>query len=123
MTKTHDIRSKTKAQRRAEQIAALVAEQQAYEMNVKNAAKVAAFARCDAVEQLYDALGVAPEPKTQRRQKDGTVVDVATDKDETKRAARLVEAVMALVEDRGLATRSNDSSSEEVAATVHQADR
>lgn len=115
--------SKTKVQRRAEQIAALVAEQQAYEANVKNAAKVAAFARCDAVEQLYDVLDVAPEPRTQRRQKDGTVVDVATDKDETKRAARLVEAVMALVEDRGLATRSNDSSSEEVAGTVHQADR
>jgi hypothetical protein len=114
--------SKTKAQRRAEQIAALVAEQQAYEMNVKNAAKVAAFARCDAVEQLYDALGVAPEPKTQRRQKDGTVVDVATDRDETKRAGRLVEAVMALVEDRRAPAPVDDGSEEDVSFAVHHAD-
>lgn len=115
--------SKTNVQRRAEQIAQLMAEQQAYETNVKNAAKVAAFARCDAVEQLYDVLGVGPEPKTQRRQKDGTVVEVTTDKDETKRAARLVEAVMALVEGRQAPAPSHDDSEEGVSVPVHQADR
>lgn len=115
--------SKTNVQRRAEKIAALMAEQQAYEVQVKEAVKSAAFARCDAVEQLYDVLGVAPEPKTQRRQKDGTVVDVATDKDETKRAARLVEAVMALIEDRQVPAPSNDGSEEDVSVPVHHADR
>lgn len=115
--------SKTNVQRRADQIAQLMAEQQAYETNVKNAAKVAAFARCDAVEQLYDVIGVEPEPKGQRRQKDGKHIDVTTDKDETKRAARLVEAVMALAEGRQAPAPSNDGSEEDVSVPVHHADR
>ncbi|MGO1629511.1 MAG: hypothetical protein ACTHX2_11905 [Microbacterium sp.] len=115
--------SKTNVQRRAEKIAALMAEQQAYEAQVKEAVKSAAFARCDAVEQLYDVIGVGPEPKTQRRQKDGKHIDVTTDKDETKRAARLVEAVMALAEGRQAPAPSNDGSEEDVSVPVHHADR
>ncbi|MGO2616111.1 hypothetical protein [Arthrobacter rhombi] len=115
--------SKTNVQRRAEKIAALMAEQQVYEAQVKEAVKSAAFARCDAVEQLYDVLDVEPEPKGQRRQKEGAVVEVATDKDETKRAARLVEAVMALVEDRRAPAPSRDDSEEGASVPVHHADR
>lgn len=115
--------TKTNVQRRAEKIAALMAEQQTYEAQVKEAVKSSAFARCDAVEQLYDVLGVGPEPKTRRRQKDGTVVEVTADKDETKRAARLVEAVMALVEDRQAPAPSHDDSEERASVPVHHADR
>src|SRR5699024_12483651 len=69
-----NIISKTNVQRRAEKIAALMAEQQAYEVQVKEAVKSAAFARCDAVEQLYDVLGVELASKMQHRQKERSVV-------------------------------------------------
>ncbi|WP_422114726.1 hypothetical protein [Brachybacterium sp. UNK5269] len=86
----------TKAQRRIEQMAALAAEQREYEKRVKAATKRAAFARCEAVEQLYELLGVSEEPTTPRVVvRDGTrsTTEVSSDRDESKRAARLVAAV------------------------------
>ena len=90
---------KTKSQIRAEKIAALVAEQDAYDNNVKEAIKLASFARCDAVEQLYELLAVKPEPSIAREGKNGRY-EVAADKDEAKRGARLIEAVSALLSDK-----------------------
>lgn len=87
---------RTRSQIRAAQIAALAAEQEAYDKSVKEAMKVASFARCDAVEQLYELLEVKPEQPNTRAGKNGAY-EVATDKDETKRTARLVDAVTALV--------------------------
>lgn len=90
---------KTKTQIRAEKIAALVAEQNAYDKSVKEAMKLAAFARCDAVEQLYDLLDVKPEPPIAREGKTGRY-EVAADKDEAKRSTRLIEAVSALLSEK-----------------------
>jgi len=90
---------KTKAQIRAEKIATLVAEQDAYDKSVKEAVKLAAFARCDAVEQLYDLLEVKPESPIAREGKSGRY-EVAADKDETKRSARLIDAVSALLSEK-----------------------
>lgn len=87
---------RTRSQLRAAQIAALQAEQDAYDKKVNDAIKVAAFARCDAVEQLYELLDVKPEPPIVRDGKHGRY-EVASDKDETKRAARLIEAVTVLL--------------------------
>lgn len=87
---------RTRSQLRAAQIAALQAEQEAYDKNVNDAIKVAAFARCDAVEQLYELLDVKPEPPIIRDGKHGRY-EVASDKDETKRAAHLIEAVTILL--------------------------
>lgn len=58
--------------------------------------KSAATARCDAVEQLYELLDVPPEKPITRDGKNGRY-EVATDKDESKRASRLVEAVTLLL--------------------------
>lgn len=90
---------KTKSQLRAEQIATLKAEQDAYEKSVNESVKAAAFSRCAAVEDLYEMLGVKPEPTTTREGKSGPV-QVASDKDEAKRSLRLVEAIARLVADR-----------------------
>jgi hypothetical protein len=87
---------RTRSQIRAAEIAALVAEQAAYDKRVNEAIKIAAFARSDAVEQLYELLDVMPERSITRDGKNGTY-EVATDKDETKRSARLVDAVAKLV--------------------------
>jgi hypothetical protein len=90
---------KTKTQVRAEQIAKLQYEQDAYDKNVKESVKTAAFARCAAVEELYDLLGIEHEKASTRESKNGPV-QVSTDKDETKRSNRLVEAVARLVAGR-----------------------
>lgn len=87
---------RTRSQIRAAQIAELAAEQAAHEKSVKDAMKVAAFARCDAIEQLYELLDVKPERPIRREGKSGAY-EVATDKDEAKRSARLVDAVAALL--------------------------
>lgn len=87
---------RTRSQIRAAQIAILVSEQEAYDKSVREAMKAAAFARCDAVEQLYELLEVKPEPPFTRTGKNGSY-EVATDKDETKRSARLVDAVVRLI--------------------------
>lgn len=87
----------TRAQQRAREIARLQKEQEEYEQGVKTAMKHAAFARCDAVEQLYEMLGVEPEAPIVRNGKNGPYRAVQ-DRDETKRATRLVQAVLALQE-------------------------
>lgn len=87
----------TRAQQRAREIARLQEEQKLYEQSVQQAVKHAAFARCDAVEQLYEILGVEPEEPIVRSGKKGPY-QVQQDRDETKRADRLVQAVLALQE-------------------------
>jgi hypothetical protein len=87
---------RTRSQIRAAQIAKLVAEQEAHDKRVNDAMKVAAFSRCDAVEQLYELLNVGPERPISRVGKNGAY-EVATDKDEAKRSTRLVDAVSALL--------------------------
>lgn len=87
---------RTRSQLRAAKIAELKAEQAAYDKSVTEAMKVASFARCDAVEQLYELLEIKPERSITRAGKNGTY-EVATDKDEVKRSARLIEAVSTLL--------------------------
>lgn len=107
----------TRRQRRAQQLADLVAERQAFEAElaakkraieaeekadekaVVDAQKYASRARCAAVEELYEVLGIAADV-TETTLKDGTVRRTRRDRDETQRAARLVEAVVALVASR-----------------------
>lgn len=74
--------SRTRSQIRAAQIAALAAEQEAYDKSVSEAIKVASFARCGAVEQLYEMLDVEPERPIIREGKNGRY-GVASDKYET----------------------------------------
>jgi hypothetical protein len=90
---------KTKSQMRAEQIAKLHAEQEAYDRSVNEAVRVAAFARCAAVEELYEILTVRPEQPLIREGKNGPI-QVASDRDESKRSGRLVEAIARLVAER-----------------------
>ncbi|MFI8411761.1 hypothetical protein ACIGB6_04605 [Paeniglutamicibacter gangotriensis] len=73
----------TSAQRRAAQLAQLQAEQERYDKAIEDAVENAAEARCKAVEELYELLEVG---KTRN------------DKDEARRAAKLVERVSALIE-------------------------
>lgn len=87
---------RTRSQIRAAQIAELAAEQAAHDARVKDAVKFAAFARCDAVEQLYELLDVRPERPTKRKGRNGPY-EVATDKEEVIRTARLIDAVTRLV--------------------------
>lgn len=116
---------KTKRELRAQQIAALVAEQEAEDKAVKESMKHAAFARCDAVQQLYQLLGIAPESPRKRQGQDGVIHEVAQDRDETKRAARLVAAVASLsagVERSGVEPQRSQSTAEhgsESAASAH----
>jgi hypothetical protein len=62
---------KSKSQLRAGQIAKLQAEQEAYDRSVKEPVKAAALARCSAVEELHEVLGVKPEPAMTREGKNG----------------------------------------------------
>lgn len=89
----------TKSQLRAEHIAKLQAEQDAYDRRVKESIKAAAFARCAAVEELYELIGIEHEKPATREGRNGPV-QVSTDKDESKRSVRLVEAVARLVSER-----------------------
>jgi len=107
----------SKRQRRAQQLADLVAERKVFEDElaarkraieaeekadekaVDEALKHAGRARCAAVEELYALLDIE-EDFTVSTLKDGTVRRTRRDRDETKRAARLVEAVVALVSSR-----------------------
>ncbi|MGD8216259.1 hypothetical protein [Aestuariimicrobium sp. Y1814] len=103
----------TRRERRVQRLADLVAERKAFEAElvakkaaieaeeradakaVKDALKYAGEARCAAVEELYELFGITEEV-TERMTKDGTVRRVRKDRGEAKRAARLVEAVVAL---------------------------
>lgn len=89
---------KTRTQLRAEQIAQLQAEQAEHERSVETAMKVAKYARCAVVEELYELLDVRAEHRP-RESKNG-VIHVSTDKDETKRTARLLETVSQLLAER-----------------------
>lgn len=102
---------KTARDRRAAQLAELVrqqaeleAQETAYEKAVHDAVRRAGYARAEAVERLYELLGLE-EQTTTRTRADGTVQTVRSDRDETGRAQRLVEAVQALLDDRS-GTRS-----------------
>ncbi|MDP3949507.1 hypothetical protein [Microbacterium sp.] len=95
---------KTRSQIRAEQIAQLQAEQAEHEKNVEAAMKVAKYSRCAVVEELYELLDVRSEQRP-RESKNG-VIQVSTDKDESKRTARLLDAVTRL-----LVTREDSSGS------------
>jgi hypothetical protein len=108
---------KTKSQLRAEQIAKLQAEQEAYDRSVKEAVRVAAFARCAAVEELYEMFGVKPESPSIREGKNGPV-QVASDKDETKRSIHLVEAIARLVAERDEQAAAASQQQQQQAATV-----
>jgi hypothetical protein len=57
------------------------------------------LARCSAVEGLHEVLGVKPEPAMTREGKNAPV-QVSTDKDETKRSARLLEAAAPIIAER-----------------------
>ena len=96
-----DIMAMTSAQRRAAQLAKLQAEQEQYEKAVVEAQENAAFARCKAVEELYELLEVK---KTRN------------DKDETKRAEKLVEAIGKLVD--LVAQQDSTESTEQAPARV-----
>jgi hypothetical protein len=99
---------KTKSQLRAEEIAKLHAEQEAYDRSVNEAVRVAAFARCAAVEELYEILAVRPEQPSIREGKNGPI-HVASDRDESKRTGRLVEAIARLVAEReGLSAAASE---------------
>ena len=89
---------KTRSQLRAEQIAQLQAEQAEHERSVEAAMKVAKHARCAVVEELYELLDVRAEQRA-RESKNG-VIQVSTDRDESKRTARLLDAVTQLLESR-----------------------
>lgn len=78
---------------------AIEAEEKADEKAVDEALKYASRARCAAVEELYGLLDI-DEDVTVTTTKDGTVRRTRRDRDETQRAARLVEAVVALVASR-----------------------
>lgn len=109
----------TRRERRVQRLADLVAERKAFEAElaakkaaieaeeradakaVKDALKYAGEARCAAVEEV-----------TERMTKDGTVRRVRKDRGEAKRAARLVEAVVAL-KARGAASEAGIEQAEE----------
>lgn len=90
--------AKTKAQIRSEQLQQLLAEQEEHNNKIKAAMKSSAFARCAAVEDLYELLGIEPTAPQHRQRKDGTIEQRQSDRAEDKRAARLVKAVGKLLE-------------------------
>lgn len=99
-------RTMTKRQRRAQQLAELVkaqhaleAEEAAHDKAIEEAVRRAATARCAAVEELYELLGIE-EVTTERRTKAGQVQQVRSDRDETRRARSLVDTVVAAVAER-----------------------
>lgn len=61
--------------------------------------KSAAFARCAAVEELYEMLDVKPEPPKFREGRSGQV-QVSSDKDETKRSRRLLDTIAEVLTER-----------------------
>ncbi|WP_161594095.1 hypothetical protein [Microbacterium sp. RG1] len=87
---------RTQSQLRAAQIAKLLAEEEAHRRSVNDAMKVAAFARCNAVEELYELLEIKAERPILRAGKNGQR-EVASDRDESKRCARLIERVADLL--------------------------
>ena len=119
----------TRRERRVQRLADLVAERKAFEAElaakkaaieaeeradakaVKDAFKYAGEARCAAVEELYELFGITEEV-TERMTKNGTVRRVRKDRGEAKRAARLVEAVVAL-KARGAASEASLEQAEE----------
>lgn len=119
----------TRRERRVQRLADLVAERKAFEAElaakkaaieaeeradakaVKDALKYAGEARCAAMEELYELFGI-DEEVTEKTAKDGTVRRVRKDRDEVKRAARLVEAVVAL-KARGAANEASLERAEE----------
>lgn len=91
--------------------AAIEAEERAAAKAVQDALKHAGEARCAAMEELYELFGI-DEEVTEKTAKDGTVRRVRKDRDEVKRAARLVEAVVAL-KARGAASEASLEQAEE----------
>lgn len=79
----------------AAQQAQLEAEQAAHEQRIEVAVQEAARARCAAVEDLYELLGV--EPVTRTRKRGGRLREVNDDPGEVKRARALVDAVVELL--------------------------
>lgn len=75
----------TRTQQRAEQIAALMAEDKLHDDRIAEAVATSATARCAAVEEMFEVLGI----KSKR-----------SDKDEVKRCASLVEAIGKMIEER-----------------------
>lgn len=128
----------TKRERRAQRLADLVAERQAFEAELaarkaaieaeeladkkalKDALKYAAEARVGAVEELYELFGIEEEV-TETVTKDGVVRRMRKDRDETKRTARLVERVVALVAEHGLPVEAPAEAAAETAESVAEA--
>lgn len=79
---------------------AIEAEEAADEKAVDEALKKAARSRCWAVEELYELLDIKPLTTT-RRLPDGTEQQLSIDRDEKKRAAALVDAVVELLAQHG----------------------
>lgn len=87
----------TTSQLRAKQIAELQAEQSAYDKRIEEAMQSAGYARCALAEDLYELLDIRPEHRT-RKSRNGETMQVASDKDEAIRSARLLAAVGQLME-------------------------
>lgn len=118
-----------------EELAAIRAEQAVYERAVDEAMKSAARVRVAYVEDLYERFGIEPEPRVERRNKKtgepmktkaGEPVMVALDKDETRRIARLAEAVEAALGqvadvDEGSAPSGDEQPEDEAEGTEEDA--
>lgn len=87
---------RTASQLRAEKIAALQAEQAEYEKRVQDASKLASHARCAVVEDLYELFNIEAEQRV-RQGRSGSF-PVSADRDESKRSAKLLDAVTRLLE-------------------------
>lgn len=87
---------RTTSQLRAEKIAALQAEQAEYEKRIQDASKFASHARRAVVEDLYELFGIEAEQRV--RQGRSGAFPVSADRDESKRSARLLDAVSQLLE-------------------------
>lgn len=86
----------TTSQLRAKQIADLQAQQLAYERKIEDALKSAGYARCAVVEDLYELMGIEASQR-KRKNRNGEIIQVISDRDESDRTARLIEAVSALL--------------------------
>ncbi|MEV4737578.1 MULTISPECIES: hypothetical protein [unclassified Microbacterium] len=86
----------TTSQLRAKQIADLQAQQAAYERKVEEALKSAGYARCAVVEDLYELMGIEASQR-KRKNRNGEIIQVLSDRDESDRTARLIEAVSSLL--------------------------
>ncbi|WP_372983798.1 hypothetical protein [Microbacterium sp.] len=87
---------RTASQLRAEKIAALQAEQAEYDKRIQEGSKFANHARCAVVEDLYELFGIEVEQRV--RQGRSGAFPVSVDRDESKRSARLLDAVGQLLE-------------------------